>query len=225
MVEQLTPEQMQELQEIARLPPEEQRQKLSGFMGKLSPGQIEALKQMQTQATPQCIFCKISSHEVPAKIVYEDDEFIAFLDIKPANPGHTLVIPKKHYQFLPQMPDDEVARMFTVVKKMAAAVFEATGAEGVEIRQRNGAVAGQVVPHVHTHIIPRFKDDGIATDWAPRQLKEEQFDEMQKRISEKMKDAAPKVYDMSGKLIEEKPKQEKGKKKKSKLPKVPPRLP
>jgi len=215
MAEQLTPEQAKELQEIAKLAPEEQKKRLPGFLKKLSPGQIEALKQMQTQPTQQCIFCKIVSKEVPAKTVYEDNDIMAFLDIKPANPGHVLVIPKEHYQFLSQMPDNEVAGLFKAVKKITSAVFEATGAEGVSVRQRNGAVAGQVVPHVHVHVIPRFKDDGVSEDWAPRELPEEQFNEIQKRISGKIKELAP--------TIEEAPKEEKGKKKK--LPKVPPRLP
>ena len=214
MAEQLTPEIIQELQEISKLSPEEQKKRLPEFLKKLSPGQIEALKQMQAQPTNQCIFCKIVNKEIPSKIVYEDDKTMAFLDIKPANPGHVLVVPKEHYQFLPQMPDEDVAKLFEVVKFLTAAVFEVAGAEGVEIRQRNGAAAGQVVPHVHVHIVPRFKNDGIVTDWTPKELPEEQFTEIQKRIVAKIKEIGP---------TQETPKEEKGKKKK--LPKVPPRLP
>jgi len=209
MAEDLSPEQLEELREIAKLPPEEQKARLPAFLQKLSPGQIQALKQIQ--ATPQCIFCRIVNKEIPAKIVYEDEGNLAFLDIKPANPGHVLVIPKKHYQFLPQMPDDEVAELFKVVKTLTSAVFEATGAEGISIRQRNGSVAGQVVPHVHVHIIPRFKDDGIEQDWRPRELTEEQFSKIQKAISERIIKPAEK----------EKPKEEK----KGRPPKIQPRLP
>lgn len=214
MAEQLTPEQLKELQEISKLSPEEQKTRVPAFLKKLSPGQIEALKQMQAQPAQQCIFCKIANKEIPSKIIYETDSLLAFLDIKPANPGHVLVIPKEHYQFLTQMPDTAVAELFKAVKLLCAAVFEVTGAEGVEVRQRNGAAAGQIVPHVHVHIIPRFKNDGIITDWKPKELPEEQFTEIQRRLISKIKEILP---------IQQTKKEEKGKKKK--LPKIPPRLP
>lgn len=209
MVEQLTQEQINELQRLSTLSPEEQKSKLPGFLKKLSPGQIEFLKQQQ--ATPQCIFCKIASHEAPAHIVYEDGEFIAFFDIRPANPGHTLVIPKQHYKFIPQMPDDLAARYFILIKNLAVAIEKATGAIRTQF-----LTIGTDVPHAHMHIIPRFEKDGqdtLTTPFQPRELKKEQFKEMQKRISGMIKEFTAKV---------EKPKETK---KKGKLPKVPPRLP
>ncbi|MBD3262972.1 HIT domain-containing protein, partial [Candidatus Woesearchaeota archaeon] len=127
------------------------------------------------------------------------------------NPGHTLVVPKKHYKILMELSDNDISNLFKIVKDLSKAVLESTGAEGIEIRQRNGAIAGQVVPHVHVHIIPRFKDDNVPADWTPKQLKEEQFVEMQKRISEAIKKVAPT--------------ETKEPKKKGKLPKVPPKLP
>jgi len=212
MPEQLTPEQINELKEISKLSPEEQKERVPAFLKKLTPGQLETLKQMQSKPAQQCIFCSIVKKEVPAKIVYENDFVLAFLDIKPANPGHVLVIPKDHYTFLTQMPDEAISEVFKATKIVAEAVFEVTGAEGVEIRQRNGAVAGQIVPHVHVHVIPRFKNDGIVTDWAPKELPDEQFAEIQKRLQSKIKELSPATS-----------KQEK--KQRSKLPRVPPRLP
>ena len=212
MVEQLTQEQIKELQKLSALSPAEQKSKLPSFLKKLSPGQIEFLKQQQ-QPDQQCIFCKIANHEAPASIVYEDGEFMAFLDIKPANPGHVIVVPKKHYQFIPQMPDDEIARYFVLVKKLISAVHQATSATRVQLIQ-----IGVDVPHVHMHIIPRFENDGqdtLTSPYAPRELKKEQFEELRKRILGKMKEIAPIQPGM--------PKPET--KKRGKLPKVPPRLP
>lgn len=212
-MEQLTPEQIKALQEIGKLPPDEQRKRLPDFLKTLSPGQMEFLKQQQQQPKEQqCIFCKIISNEIPSKVVYDSSDVLAFLDIKPANPGHVLVIPKEHYQFLSQIPDNENAALFNAVKALSSAVLDATGADGVEIRQRNGEAAGQVVPHVHVHVIPRFKNDGVPTDWTPKELTDEQFTEMQKRISENMKGSGE---------VREIPKP----KKREKLPKVPPRIP
>ncbi len=110
-----------------------------------------------------CLFCKIISGEIPAKIVYEDDTSIAFLDIAPCAEGHTVVIPKKHYAHFTDMDADDVKDLFASVKKIAIAVEKATEADGSNIGLNNKKAAGQEVPHVHIHIIPRKDgDDGGA---------------------------------------------------------------
>lgn len=110
-----------------------------------------------------CLFCKIISGEIPAKIVYEDDTSIAFLDIAPCTEGHTVVIPKKHYENFTDMNEKDAGNLFASVKKIASAVEKATGADGSNIGLNNGKAAGQEVPHVHIHIIPRKDgDDGGA---------------------------------------------------------------
>ena len=91
--------------------------------------------------------------------VYEDDHSLAFLDIHPLNPGHTLVIPKKHYDSMSEMPLDEVGRLFIAVAKVMRGVRRATRADGINIGQSNGRAASQDVFHMHVHIIPRFNDD------------------------------------------------------------------
>lgn len=111
------------------------------------------------------IFEKIVSREIPATIVYEDDDTLAFLDIGPIVKGHTLVIPKTCYDPVTETPDDVLAKLIQVAKRVAAAQMDALGADGVNIMQNNGEAAGQVVPHIHIHVIPRFKDDGHHWNW------------------------------------------------------------
>jgi histidine triad (HIT) family protein len=157
-----------------------------------TPEQIAEIKKKLASMSPeeiqemikkQCVFCKIVKGEIPGYTIYEDEKVLAFLDIQPANPGHVLVVPKEHFSVLPQMPDDDVAYLFSVVKQISSVVFDVTGAEGVEIRQRNGQVAGQAVPHVHVHVIPRFQKDGVVTDWAPQKISEEEFKKIQSALA------------------------------------------
>jgi histidine triad (HIT) family protein len=105
-----------------------------------------------------CAFCDIAQKQAPASIVYEDEKVIAFMSIRPINIGHTLVVPKKHYENIYEIPGDEVAHLYTVVKKIAHAVQKAVNAEGIRIVQNNGEAAGQVVFHMHVHIIPMNKN-------------------------------------------------------------------
>lgn len=112
-----------------------------------------------------CIFCKIVAGDIPATRVYEDDAVLAFLDIGPIVQGHTLVIPKAHFESLTTVPADLLARVIEAVQRVAAAQMAGLKADGVNVHQSNGAVAGQVVPHVHFHVIPRFEGDGHRWNW------------------------------------------------------------
>lgn len=107
-----------------------------------------------------CIFCKIIKGELPSAKVYEDDKTVAFLDIKPVNPGHVMVIPKEHHETILDTPEDVLAAIMLAVKKIAPAVLKAVGSEGFNLGVNNGAVAGQLVPHLHFHIMPRLPGDG-----------------------------------------------------------------
>ncbi len=106
-----------------------------------------------------CIFCKIARREAESVIVYEDRDSLAFLDHYPLNPGHTLVVPKKHYPTMAEMPPVEVGRLFVTVAKVMKAVRGASKADGINIGQSNGAAASQDVFHMHVHVIPRFNHD------------------------------------------------------------------
>lgn len=108
-----------------------------------------------------CIFCKIVSGKAPSNIVYEDDRYIAFLDIFPFSRGHTLVCPKEHGETIWDMKEDDIADLFQVASKVSKAVVTAVEADGFRFVQNNGEAANQVVAHVHVHVIPvKMEDKG-----------------------------------------------------------------
>ncbi|MBM4032966.1 MAG: HIT family protein [Planctomycetes bacterium] len=112
-----------------------------------------------------CIFCKIIAGQVPSERVYEDDAVVAFLDIAPLAPGHTLVVPKHHCVNLLDAPHGALAAIMAAAPTVARAVLKATGAEGFSFVQFNGACAGQVVMHLHFHVVPRRAGDGVSFRW------------------------------------------------------------
>src|SRR3989344_1823292 len=109
----------------------------------------------------ECIFCKIVKGEIPSSKIYENDKVLAFLDIGPVNKGHTLVIPKEHYTNIYDIPEDILKEVVTAAKKISKAIKKGVNADGININQSNDSSAGQVVMHIHFHIIPRFRDDGL----------------------------------------------------------------
>ena len=123
-----------------------------------------------------CLFCKIVAKEIPSTIVYEDDVVLVFMDIGPIIKGHALVVSKKHYDPVIETPDDVLAKLHQVAKRIAGAQMNGLGADGVNIMQNNGKAAGQEVPHIHVHVIPRYNDDGHHWNWNAG--KYEDFDEM-----------------------------------------------
>ncbi len=110
---------------------------------------------------PNCLFCKIVAGEIPAYQVYEDNDFLAFLDLNPINLGHTLLIPKVHALNLFDLPADILAKLGPVLQKVGQAVKAGTQANGLNIVMNNGLEAGQLIFHAHFHLIPRFKGDGF----------------------------------------------------------------
>lgn len=111
-----------------------------------------------------CVFCKIIKGEIPCDKVYEDNQVIAFLDISPVNPGHTLVIPKKHYETIIDVPTKILHKTIDVAQKVAKALV-VTPDGGVNVFQNNKPAAGQLVPHIHFHLIPRHSGDGHTFTW------------------------------------------------------------
>lgn len=142
----------------------------------------DLMKKIQKKAMQDCLFCKIVRGEIPSRKIFENENILAFLDIHPVNPGHVLVIPKKHSLFLTQLKDSELSELIKVVRDIASIVFEITNAEGITITQNNGKAAGQVIPHIHFHIIPRFENDGFQNKWSTKKLTDSQFDEIQRKI-------------------------------------------
>lgn len=107
------------------------------------------------------IFKKIINREIPAHIVYEDDKVIAFLDILQATKGHTLVVPKEFYENIFDIDENTLAHLIKVTKKLATIIKDVFKAEGVNLVNNNGKVAGQSVFHYHMHIVPRYKEDSF----------------------------------------------------------------
>jgi len=111
-----------------------------------------------------CVFCKIVRGELPSVKVYEDEYVVAFLDINPANQGHTLVVPKRHVERLEELEPDEAQALLYAAARLAPAVLRAVGAEGYNVVMNIGAAAGQEISHLHLHIIPRFTGDKCRLD-------------------------------------------------------------
>ncbi len=108
-----------------------------------------------------CIFCKIIAGELSCSKVYEDDRTLAFLDIHPIAPGHTLVISREHYEELTEVPPEDLAPLIAATQRVAVAATAGLDASGFNVLLSNGPSACQVVPHVHFHIVPRSDGDGL----------------------------------------------------------------
>ena len=127
------------------------------------------------------IFTQIIDKTLPGFFVYEDQNHVAILDKYPIDHGHTLVIPKKPYELLTEMPQNEVAELFSLVPVIAVAVKKATGADAFSIAQNNGKAAKQIIPHVHVHIIPRYSNKG--TVWTKRNIPDDsELENLSKKI-------------------------------------------
>lgn len=173
-----TPEQIKEFQER---------------LAKMSPEEREKVVQQQ------CLFCNISEGKIESKKVYEDDKVMAVLDINPASKGHTLVVPKKHYTTIKDLPDDEAAYLFKVTKKLSETIVKTVNAQGSNIVVADGPIAGQNVPHIFIHIIPRFENDGINLTWNLDKAAQADLNENAKKIAEE----ASKISFVKEKIIKE----------------------
>lgn len=128
-----------------------------------------------------CIFCKIVKGEIPASKVYEDDDMLVILDVGPVHEGHCLILPKDHHETLFETPDPLMEKIGPVMKKTTIAVKKATGCDGVNIAQNNYKAAGQLVPHLHFHVIPRYEGDGLKT-WPQGQYEEGNMQKVAEKI-------------------------------------------
>ena len=112
-----------------------------------------------------CIFCKIVAGEIPASVVFESESGLAFLDVNPLSDGHLLFVPRDHYERLSEIPPALAAKMAEAIPRLARALLAATKAQAYNLLLNEGTVAGQVVPHVHYHLIPRKSGDGLGYRW------------------------------------------------------------
>ena len=131
-----------------------------------------------------CVFCKIIAGDIPCHRVFENDHLLAFLDIAPLARGHTVVIPKAHAERLDQLDPEVVAEIGRRLGRIGRRVVSATAADGYNVLQNNGSVAGQVVPHVHFHIIPRRSGDGLGYRWNAKSVAQDELAALAARINE-----------------------------------------
>jgi len=127
------------------------------------------------------LFSKIIAREIPARIVYEDEHVIAFLDINPVNPGHTLVVPKNEQPNFLASSEEDVMHVLRVVRQLAPRIIKAVEADGFTTSTNTGEASGQSVFHTHFHIIPRFKNDGLIP-WVHKTMTSEEFDDVAEKI-------------------------------------------
>ncbi|RME80126.1 MAG: HIT family protein [Planctomycetota bacterium] len=128
-----------------------------------------------------CIFCKIVNKEIPCYKVYEDEEFLSFLDIQPINRGHTLLIPKKHVPHFLETDDSILSRMLPLAKRISRAIEKGIECQGINILLNVHPAAGQVVFHTHLHLIPRFDGDGFR-HWKGKAYNEGEADKVLESI-------------------------------------------
>lgn len=119
-----------------------------------------------------CIFCDIINGKRPGHVIYEDDTHVSFLDKYPIDYGHSLVVPRQHHERITDMDDFNVGKLFSIVPKIANGILKATNASAFSLGQNNGKEARQIIPHVHVHIIPRYKSTG--TIWNKRIIENDQ---------------------------------------------------
>lgn len=129
-------------------------------------------------ARQETVFDKIISGEIPCHKVYEDDDVLAFLDIGPLCPGHTVVIPKERKAFLHELSEASAAAIGRLLPRLSRAVLAATGATAYNVLQNNGSAAHQVVMHVHFHIIPRIDNEGLDIGWNAKTLPQQTAEEL-----------------------------------------------
>ncbi|HEY5635939.1 MAG TPA: HIT family protein [Burkholderiales bacterium] len=133
-----------------------------------------------------CVFCKIMAKKIPATVVHEDGETLAFMDIGQVNPGHVLVALKAHAENLYALDDAQAAAVFRTAARVARAVRAAFSPPGLSIYQANGKPAGQTVFHFHLHVLPRWEDDGMTLAWPVKNPPSETLEGYAQKIRERL---------------------------------------
>jgi len=150
-------------------------------------GQIE-----QTKQTEKCLFCQIVEGKIETTKVYEDENILAMLDIAPAALGHIIVIPKQHYPLLFQLPEQLLSNLLKVVGFLEEIAVNVTKSHGINIHIAQGTIAGQTIPHLAVHLIPRHEKDGIGFEWARKRVEKKELERIGKEIRERIEKAVAK---------------------------------
>ena len=129
-----------------------------------------------------CVFCRIVAKEIPAAVVYEDDQTLAFMDAGQVNPGHVLVAAKGHAENLYELNDAQAGALLRTAARVARAIRDAYQPQGLSVYQANGKPAGQTVLHLHVHLVPRYENDGMALTWPVKNPPRERLEEYAAKI-------------------------------------------
>lgn len=173
-----TPEEIQKINEVMSLPEGERQEKWEELVRGFNQEQLNYISEQQKQQQSSrggCIFCEIIAGKVPSKKVYDSEKFIGVLDIHPANKGHVIVMPKKHYSSMLEMED--VGELFNAVNMIAKKMKEVLNCD-VNVFVADGKNAGQVATHLLVHVIPRFENDGVNLKWNGKEVPEAELDEL-----------------------------------------------
>ncbi|MDO8628340.1 MAG: HIT family protein [Nanoarchaeota archaeon] len=179
-------EQVKEINRIAALPAEEQQEQLNTFLKTLNQEQINYLQQQQQPTGRECPFCLIAQKKIPSYIIYEDETSIAILDIKPANPGHLLVLPKQHVPILSALPEQESNKLLQLANQLGKALYDVIKPEGTNLFIANGTAAGQTIQHAMIHIIPRYHNDQVNMQWEGKPITEEKLENLKQQLQGKV---------------------------------------
>jgi histidine triad (HIT) family protein len=130
----------------------------------------------------ECVFCRIVAGSIPASVVHEDAETLAFMDLGQVNPGHVLVAVKRHAQDIYALDERQAAALYGAASRVARAIREAFAPQGLSVYQANGKAAGQTVFHLHLHLVPRYEGDGMNLTWPVKNPPREELEEHAARI-------------------------------------------
>lgn len=188
--------------------PAEQVSELREQIGDANPEELEELikAQKSQQKGNECIFCQIVSGKVETTKIYEDADIIAVLDAYPASKGHVLVMPKEHFQFINEIPDVFLNKIFIFVKAVEPVMIEVLKAQGMSIYISQGELAGQRVPHFCINMIPRYKDDKISFEWERKKIEKKELEDVAVELRKKASKEVRQKIETEAKKEEEKKK-------------------
>jgi histidine triad (HIT) family protein len=190
------------LEQLSKFP-EEQVKSLREQINNATPEQLEKFIASQSSGSEdgesKCLFCEIASGNVETIKVFEDSGLFVMMDINPANLGHIIIIPKQHYQFIFQVPDEVLWDMIRTTKLIIPSLINITKAKGFNILMSQGTAAQQRINHFSINIVPRFEDDKISFEMERKQIAEEQ-----KEVAKKLSEILGKVAEEGSKIVEKK---------------------
>jgi len=169
--------------------PEEQASVLEKQIKDATPEQLEEFLKQNAKQSQECLFCSIAQNKIETIKIYEDSDIIAFLDIYPINVGHTIIIPKQHYENIEQLPDVLVNKIFYFVKIFVPAFLEVTKAQGFNIYVSQGEIAGQRLKHFSINMVPRYEKDNVNFEFSRQKIGKDELE----KIGEKLAKAAHKL--------------------------------